>query len=630
MNKFLQSKVNRICITTFSVLAIVLVSFLVLKFNKTSYALPNTESAVIVDAQDMALNGLYSQFTLPNKSDFYYVKSNSLSAMQYNEHRYAYCLNYGMNYPANGAVMWTAFNNEITDKGLIYIANHGTDSQYLVTTDNRFWTLNYYVAQAALWIYKDYDKIWASGDANCAVAGKSDPWIKMCEAVYNSSRQGDSNYFSSNVSGFSWNTNLASIFQTNTQSLINKAREEKTKSNTNYSISLGLLNTISTLTLDGNNNYVTEQIPVNRQNITTYYVNLTGAPEGTKIVGLSGTLYNSGDVLPTTENTIKISVPKSSVVETDTTTNKTVNSTISIGIEVLATASVDTAYEYTSSKAGDQNAIVGIRKAQTVRGNGNIKFTPPEEEPEENVIYKICKRINGTNTLLAGGSFQMYMVDGGSSSVQLFKRNWESRSDECFSVSNLPYNSSFYTIKEITAPNGYVSQTDKTLTITGVGDVITAEIDDETCEINGGGEHVCYIDNDPINLTISKRAATGTDELPGARLVLRDFDGNIIEEWTSTTEPHDIENVTQLEMGKTYTLEEITAPDGYEISKMITFELNNDLATTGQVIMRDNKIKEIKVPITSAVLSVFVYIIGGLMALCGVGLVYANIAKKED
>ena len=57
---------------------------------------------------------------------------------------------------------------------------------------------------------------------------------------------------------------------------------------------------------------------------------------------------------------------------------------------------------------------------------------------------------------------------------------------------------------------------------------------------------------------ITKYDATNNQELEGARLQLKDDDGNLIEEWISTKEAHAV----RLTVSSQYTLIEITAPNG--------------------------------------------------------------------
>ena len=73
------------------------------------------------------------------------------------------------------------------------------------------------------------------------------------------------------------------------------------------------------------------------------------------------------------------------------------------------------------------------------------------------------------------------------------------------------------------------------------------------------------------------------EEIEGAELQVIDEEGNIIDEWTSTKEPH---KVPGLEEGKKYTLIEKTAPYGYELTEKIEFEVTTDKETQ-KVEMKD-------------------------------------------
>ena len=75
---------------------------------------------------------------------------------------------------------------------------------------------------------------------------------------------------------------------------------------------------------------------------------------------------------------------------------------------------------------------------------------------------------------------------------------------------------------------------------------------------------------------ISKTDLTTGEELPGAELIVTDKDGNVIDKWISSDEPH---HVSGLEEGKEYTLTEITCPYGYEQAESITFTVSYDKQT---------------------------------------------------
>ena len=82
---------------------------------------------------------------------------------------------------------------------------------------------------------------------------------------------------------------------------------------------------------------------------------------------------------------------------------------------------------------------------------------------------------------------------------------------------------------------------------------------------------------------ISKIDLVTGEELPGAELIVTDEEGNVVDKWTSTNEPH---YVTGLEEGKEYTLTEITCPYGYEQAESITFIVSKEKETQ-KIEMKD-------------------------------------------
>ena len=113
-----------------------------------------------------------------------------------------------------------------------------------------------------------------------------------------------------------------------------------------------------------------------------------------------------------------------------------------------------------------------------------------------------------------------------------------------------------YTLSEVEAPKGYATAKDQTFE--AGADVDLNMIDADT------------------KVEVSKKDITNNKELEGASLKVTDKDGKVIDEWVSTKEAHMIKN---LEAGKTYTLTEVIAPDGYSIAQSIDFTV----ADTGDV-----------------------------------------------
>ena len=150
-----------------------------------------------------------------------------------------------------------------------------------------------------------------------------------------------------------------------------------------------------------------------------------------------------------------------------------------------------------------------------------------------------------------------------------------------------------YVLKEIAAPDGYVIATDIKFSIDVYGNV-TVENVDSTAVSDNGYPLIVMVD-DTTKVRISKRDITTGEELPGATLQIIDENGNVVEEWVSTNEPHMIEG--KLIAGKEYTLKEIIAPEGYEITNEIKFTVNAD-GTVTEVVMYDEHTPDLETPPT--------------------------------
>jgi len=125
---------------------------------------------------------------------------------------------------------------------------------------------------------------------------------------------------------------------------------------------------------------------------------------------------------------------------------------------------------------------------------------------------------------------------------------------------------------------------------------------------------------------ISKVDVTTGEELAGAHLELKDEKGNLIEAWVSTNESHVIEGLAP---GK-YTLTEVIAPDGYELSKeTVTFVVKEDGTVDGKVIMY-NTPETIEVPSTGTFKTITTSLIGLLIIGLGSVIVYRNYKKNEE
>ena len=166
-----------------------------------------------------------------------------------------------------------------------------------------------------------------------------------------------------------------------------------------------------------------------------------------------------------------------------------------------------------------------------------------------------------------------------------------------------------YTVEEISAPEGYEK---------------TDEIYDFTIDNNNRDVKVT-IENKAVEKLVNilkVDAATGKP-LAGATLVVKDSEGNVIEEFVTTEEPH---TITGLKDG-TYTVEETKAPEGYTKSdEVYKFTISNK-TPTALVIFENNEIVE--VPFTGSNTSLISTLFGSIMLISGVGFVYYNGKKQK-
>ncbi|MDW2798787.1 SpaA isopeptide-forming pilin-related protein [Clostridium boliviensis] len=103
--------------------------------------------------------------------------------------------------------------------------------------------------------------------------------------------------------------------------------------------------------------------------------------------------------------------------------------------------------------------------------------------------------------------------------------------------------------------------------------------------LNGDKDKVVMID-DPTHVILSKKAITGSEELPGNRLSVIDHEGNLLEEWMSGEQPHEI--IGKLIAGETYHLIEEKPVDGYAYAEDITFTVSKD-GRVDQLEMRNDE-----------------------------------------
>ena len=93
-------------------------------------------------------------------------------------------------------------------------------------------------------------------------------------------------------------------------------------------------------------------------------------------------------------------------------------------------------------------------------------------------------------------------------------------------------------------------------------------------------------------LNISKQDITSKAELPGATLIIKDTNGNVVDTWISGSVPHYIEGLVP----GNYTLTETIAPVGYKLSsETINFTLEADGQVKSVVMYNEKEITKVKI-----------------------------------
>lgn len=206
--------------------------------------------------------------------------------------------------------------------------------------------------------------------------------------------------------------------------------------------------------------------------------------------------------------------------------------------------------------------------------------------------------ITGENEV-AGATMQLYKAedineDGtvkeGAEALDSWTSGEDSDQDSYHDFGPVTRAGESYVLIETAAPAGYAYTKNIAFTVKEDG---TIETEAEKTTNKETGEDIYLVKDEVTKVSITKTDITGSKELAGARLLLKDKEGKVIESWMSGTEAHVFEQ--KLIAGETYTLAEVTAPDGYEVAANITFTVNKDgtvqingeAVENNEVIMKD-------------------------------------------
>ena len=595
-------------------------------------------NSVDVKAQEAPKN-----LTLKTKSKLYYysegkgtdyISGYNFYRKEFTDGTYGYCIsNISKDAPAGQTV---TLSGEITDKGLVYILANGFPHKSITGNGGK----DYYITQAAIWKYFDDtrgSKNWknttfsstsstmkravyylvegakAARNSNATIA---DPKISYSVTDYNMTLTSDSKYFVSKPVLVTL-TNTTGTYTVNLKNapegtvIKNQNGETKTEFNNNESFVIYVPRTTSGA-VNGN---VT--VTISAKNITYKFYEYK--PSNSKYQNIAPvTSYEEITNVVTEELNFKYKkdVTKVLISKQDITTKEELpGATLEIkdksGKTVAKWVSTNERHYIEGLPAGEYTLIETIAPKGYVLSKEAIKFTLSENGITTNVIMynerevtklKISKQDITTKEELPGATLEI--KDSSGKSVA----KWVS-TDKPHYIEGLKEGE--YTLTETIAPEGYV---------------LSKETVKFVLEADGSVKTVVMYNAKETKVTkvkISKQDITTKEEVPGATLVIKDSEGNVIDTWVSTTEPHYIEGLPAGE----YTLTETIAPEGYVLSQeTVTFIVKGDGEITN-VVMYNTPYTN--VPITDLNVSSKTIIFASILILLGTGMVvyYAKYSK---
>ena len=332
--------------------------------------------------------------------------------------------------------------------------------------------------------------------------------------------------------------------------LVSGAKEAKKNGYSKPSLNAKVSSTKMTLSSD-KKYYVSKAIDANAKNIDgKYKVSVTSAPSGTIITDINGNKQTSFKA----SEKFLIKIPASKIAE---------GKTVSAKVKITASSTINKAYKYAPKNDSIQPITVLQPYTKSVSDTIGVKATKPktpkpEPTPTPNNLPKpakvsILKLDKDTNATVEGAV--LVVKDANGNEIDRFTSNSEAHEME--NIAN-----GTYTVEEVEAPSGYELSTEKQ-TFTISDSVRTAEVK-------------YYNKAKTSVVSIFKLDKNTNNPVIGAVLVIKDSNGNEIKKITSSANGN---SITGLSNG-TYTVEEVEAPSGYELStEKETFTLDDDTKT---------------------------------------------------
>ena len=213
------------------------------------------------------------------------------------------------------------------------------------------------------------------------------------------------------------------------------------------------------------------------------------------------------------------------------------------------------------------------------------EFTLTYESPQTSVVTAevdatnvpttiiLDKRVLGTERPLGNVTFALWSEDEADASDIPASSLLTTAEDGIITLRHLEPGT--YFLREVSGPGGYL-----------VSDETLSFVIDAHGMVEGSPTHRITVENDFTKILLSKRDITTEEEVPGAKLTLLDGEGQVVDTWVSSEEPHLIEALPE----GTYTLVEEMTPHTYDMATAVEFSV----ASTGEVqtvVMYDQPIQ---------------------------------------
>lgn len=281
--------------------------------------------------------------------------------------------------------------------------------------------------------------------------------------------------------------------------------------------------------------YISDKITLSSKIDNFKGISISNMPSGTVII--NNTVNNNGN------GSFQIKVPKSSIKA---------GSTAQFTVNVNGTYNYKSAYKYGYTDDAFQKVVYGKVFVEPKEVSNSLQLAIIREANHNKLTIN---KVDKSNKALSGAELTLYKGNCVSTTCTDANKvaSWTTTSSakvfNDIAVGN-------YTLVETKAPSGYRTA-DKML--------ISVDSDSKTYTYT-------MIDVEYSEVRISKTDVTKQNEIPGAHLVLKNEAGNVVDEWTSTSESHYV----KLDTG-VYTLTETIAPKGYILNQStITFKVDKD------------------------------------------------------